>query len=249
MSIRQWRSIAMVRLQKYMADCGVASRRACEEIILAGRVRVNGEIVRELGVRIDEAVARVEVDGKPISLPHNKYYIMLNKPRGYVSTAKDQFDRPTVLDLVGDLSARLYPIGRLDYDSQGLLLLTNDGAFANRLMHPRHQVQKTYRAHVRGHVSRDAVDKLRRGVLLDTGMTAPAKVHIAREMPGSTVLDITIAEGKNRQVRKMCESVGHTVVRLTRTGEGGLTLGNLPEGKWRHLTPREVQMLMEEGKA
>lgn len=235
-----------VRLQKYLAECGVASRRASEQMIADGRVTVNGAVVREMGVKIDPGSDRVEADGVPVRQVDKLYYILLNKPRGYVTTAKDQFNRPTVLDLVKDIDARLYPVGRLDYDSRGLLLLTNDGAFANRLTHPRGGIQKTYRALIRGHLTREELSSLRRGVRLDTGLTAPARVEVLSEKENSSVVSVTIGEGKNRQVRKMFESVGHSVLGLTRTGEGCVRLGSLPEGKWRHLTAAEVAALMKE---
>ncbi len=235
--------MAEVRLQKYMAECGVASRRACEALITAGHVCVNGVVADVLGCKVDPERDTVTVDGQPIGQVEKRYYILLNKPRGYVTTAKDEFGRPTVMELVSDIHARLYPVGRLDYDSEGLLLLTNDGDFAYRLTHPKHQVKKTYHALVRGHVTREELALLRRGVLLDTGMTAPAQAEVLKDREGSCVVQITIAEGKNRQVRKMCESIGHNVIALRRVGEGSLRLGNLPVGKWRHLTKEEIAAL------
>lgn len=231
------------RLQKFIARCGVASRREAENIILSGRVAVNKKIVTELGTKVDEDNDKVFLDGERI-LPEKKlYYIMLNKPKGYVTTAKDEFGRKTVLELVEDLDARLYPVGRLDYDSEGLLLLTNDGDFAYRLTHPTQHVQKKYHAVVEGTADLEHVLKLRKGVDIDGYLTKPAKVEIADVRERTTQLNITISEGKNRQIRRMCEAVGLPVIKLTRVNIGGISLGNLPKGKWRHLTEAELKIL------
>lgn len=231
------------RLQKFIARCGVASRREAENIILSGRVSVNKKTVTELGTKVDEDNDKVFLDGERI-LPEKKlYYIMLNKPKGYVTTVKDEFDRKTVLELVADLDARLYPVGRLDYDSEGLLLLTNDGDFAYRLTHPTQHVPKKYHAVVEGTADLEHVLKLRKGVEIDGYLTKPAKVEIADTRERTTQLNITISEGKNRQIRRMCETVGLPVIKLTRVSVGGVTLGNLPKGKWRHLTDAEVKIL------
>ncbi len=234
-----------IRLQKYMAACGVASRRACEEIIAAGRVTVGGKNVCELGTSVDPDYDEVFVDGKKISLPNKKYYIMLNKPQGYITTSSDQFGRPTVLDLVADIKERLYPVGRLDYDTQGLLLLTNDGDFAQRLTHPKFEKSKTYRAVVRGFVSEQNSRLLAKGVIIDGKKTAPAKVKTAHKDDGTTQITLTIHEGRNRQVRKMCSSIGHEVISLKRIAIGDIILGNLPKGKWRHLNPVEINKLLK----
>lgn len=231
------------RLQKFIARCGVASRREAENIILSGRVAVNKKTVTELGTKVDEDNDKVFLDGERI-LPEKKlYYIMLNKPKGYVTTVKDEFDRKTVLELVADLDARLYPVGRLDYDSEGLLLLTNDGDFAYKLTHPTQHVPKKYHAVVEGTADLEHVLKLKKGVLIDGYLTKPAKVEIADTRERTTQLNITISEGKNRQIRRMCEAVGLPVIKLTRVSIGGVALGKLPKGKWRHLTDAEVKIL------
>ena len=231
------------RLQKFIARCGIASRREAENIILSGRVTVNKKTVTELGTKVDEDNDKVFLDGQRI-LPEKKlYYIMLNKPKGYVTTVKDEFDRKTVLELVEDLDARLYPVGRLDYDSEGLLLLTNDGDFAYKLTHPTQHVAKKYHAVVEGVADLEHVLKLRKGVEIDGYLTKPAKVEIADVRERTTQLNITISEGKNRQIRRMCEAVGLPVIKLTRVNIGGISLGNLPKGKWRHLTEAELKIL------
>ncbi|MGN1059256.1 MAG: pseudouridine synthase [Clostridia bacterium] len=232
-----------MRLQKYLALCGVASRRAAEELMAQGRVFVNGKPVLTPGAKINPDADRVSVDGKPVALPEEKVYIMLNKPRGYVTTAKDNFGRKTVLDLVPPELGRLYPVGRLDYDTHGLLLLTNDGDFTYRLTHPSHEISKTYLATVAGVPSEQALDALRRGVVIDGRRTHPAKVTVKGADAENTRLLITIHEGRNRQVRKMCAAVGHAVVSLCRVAEGSLRLGELPSGSWRHLTEKEIELL------
>jgi len=231
------------RLQKYMARCGVASRREAETIILAGRVKVNKKTVTELGTKVDEDNDKVFLDGELIRPEKKLYYIMLNKPKGYVTTAKDEFDRKTVLELVSDVDARLYPVGRLDYDSEGLLLLTNDGDFAFRMTHPKQHIPKKYRAIVSGTPDVGHVMQLRRGVEIDGYVTKPAKVEIGDTRENTTQLNITISEGKNRQIRRMCEAVGFPVIKLTRVSIGNVTLGNLPKGKWRHLSEGELNLL------
>ncbi len=231
------------RLQKYMARCGVASRREAENIILAGRVKVNKKIVTELGTKVDTDNDKVFLDGELIRPEKKLYYIMLNKPKGYVTTAKDEFDRKTVLELVADIDARLYPVGRLDYDSEGLLLLTNDGDFAYRMTHPTKHIPKKYHAIVSGIPDIGHVMKLRCGVEIDGYVTKPAKVEIAQTRENTTQLNITISEGKNRQIRRMCESIGFPVIKLKRVSIGNVNLGNLPKGKWRHLSEGELNIL------
>ncbi|NLX85537.1 MAG: rRNA pseudouridine synthase [Clostridiales bacterium] len=236
----------MERLQKYMASCGVASRRKCEEIIAEGRVKVNGVTVREAGLKIQPGKDRVTVDGKEI-IPANKpVYIMLNKPVGYVSTVRDQFMRPTVLDLVRGVKGRIYPVGRLDYDSEGLILLTNDGNFAYGLTHPRHKVDKTYMVVVQGRPDRIEIDRIRSGVEIDGRMTSPADIRVESIQGNKTTFRVVIHEGRNRQVRRMFEAIGYTVVSLKRTGIGKLQLGTLAPGKWRFLEDREVKDLYKE---
>ena len=237
----------IVRLQKYIAMCGVASRRKAEELIQEGRVSVNGSKVTEQGVKVEIGADDVSVDGEPIKAKNKKYYIMLNKPVGYVSTAKDQFDRPTVVDLVKkDLTdVRIFPVGRLDYETEGLLLLTNDGDFTYKVTHPKFHMEKTYIATVKGGMTISGMNKLRNGVYIDDNFkTSPAKAEILDAVDGHTFVKITIHEGKNRQVRKMFEAIGCTVVGLQRISIGTVELGNLPLGRWRHLTSHEVNYLM-----
>lgn len=231
------------RLQKYMARCGVASRREAENIILSGRVKVNKNTITELGTKIDEDNDKVFLDGELIKPERELLYIMLNKPKGYVTTVKDEFDRKTVLELLGDIDARLYPVGRLDYDSEGLLLLTNDGNFAYKMTHPTQHIPKKYHAVVEGVADLGHAMKLRQGVEIDGYITKPAKVEIGDVRERTTQLNITISEGKNRQIRRMCEAVGLPVIKLTRVSVGGVNLGNLPKGKWRSLTEGELKLL------
>lgn len=225
------------RLQKVLAQAGLGSRRRCEELIAAGRVRVNGETAL-LGRRVDVEGDRVEVDGVPVAVRPGLVHYLLNKPAGVVSTASDPQHRPTVVGLVPP-EPRVYPVGRLDADTEGLIVLTNDGELAHLLTHPRFGVEKEYVAHVAGRPGQAAVRRLRRGVELDDGPTAPARVALLA--PG--VLRITIHEGRNRQVRRMAEAVGHPVRRLVRTRIGPLRVGRLAPGEWRPLSPEEVTAL------
>lgn len=230
------------RLQKLISAAGLASRRQAEQWIDQGRVSVNGRVA-SLGESADPEVDRIEVDGRPLAFTEEKYYLLLNKPVGYVTTRRDPQGRPVVTDLVRDIPARLYPVGRLDLTTEGLLLLTNDGALANFLAHPRHRVDKTYLARVRGALSEAERRSLERGVVLEDGPTAPARVGNVRVVGNHTWFEITIREGRNRQVRRMCEAVGHPVSRLKRIRIGFLELGDLPQGKFRKLTPAEVSRL------
>lgn len=229
-----------VRLQKYLADAQIASRRRAEEIILSGRVSVNGETVTQLGTKVEYG-DRVCVDGKEVHPAEEMVYIMLHKPDGYVTTAKEQFGRPAVLDLI-DCGYRIYPVGRLDYDTSGLLLLTNDGDMTYRLTHPKHNVEKTYIAQVEGVPSEDELRRFREGLEIDGYTTAPAKIKILKRA-ALTTLKIVIHEGKNRQVRKMCDAIGHRVRRLKRVATGRLNLGTLEMGKYRYLTDEEIAYL------
>jgi 23S rRNA pseudouridine2605 synthase len=229
------------RLQKVLAHAGVASRRAAEELIVAGRVSVNGQVVVELGRRVTDA-DRIEVDGKPLAPSERLVYLALNKPVGYVSTARDPEGRPTVLDLVRS-DERLYPVGRLDWDSEGLLLLTNDGALTHRLTHPRYGVEKEYHVLVAGYPSGGTLERLAEGVRLEDGPTAPALVRRLRQDKLGVWLTITIHEGRNRQVRRMFEAVGHPAKRLIRARVGPVELGGLPTGRSRELLPAEVAAL------
>jgi len=232
-----------VRLQKYMALCGAASRRRAEEMIAAGRVTVNGQVITEMGVQVEEG-DQVRLDGALLSPEAEKRYVIYHKPAGEVTTVNDPEGRACVLDHFREYPVRLYPVGRLDYDSEGLLLLTNDGALTERLLHPSHQVDKTYLARVTGSVSLDTVRQLRQGVLLDDHKTAPAKVRIIKQETFATVVLVTIHEGRNRQVRRMFEWAGHKVLQLRRVRFGPLELGDLPRGQWRELNGEEIRKLM-----
>lgn len=235
----------MMRLQKYMALCGVASRRASEEMIAAGHVCVNGRTVTEMGVQVDEERDRVTVDGAPIRLEEEKHYLAYYKPVGEVTTVSDPEGRATVMDKFRDYPVRLYPVGRLDYDSEGLLLLTNDGDMMNSLLHPSHEVNKTYLARVSSRLEDESVRRLRQGVTLDGRLTSPAQVRVVRYETFDTVVLVTIHEGRYRQVRRMFEAVGHQVISLRRVGFGPIQLGDLPRGQWRRLTDAEVRRLKE----
>ncbi len=231
-----------MRLQKFLALCSVASRRAAEAMIADGRVKVNGNVVKELGTKVSDG-DKVTVDGKPVRLDNKKVYIMLNKPRGCVTTVSDEKGRNTVMEFVGDIQERIYPVGRLDYNTEGLLILTNDGDFTYALTHPKHEKEKVYEAIVSGIMLHGATDKLERGVYIDGKKTSPAKVEVKEHRRNTSLVEITIHEGRNRQVRKMCEAVGHEVLALRRTSIAGVELGNLKEGKWRHLTEVEINKL------
>lgn len=236
-----------VRLQKYMAECGVASRRKCEEIILSGEVYVNGESVQELGTKIDPEKDEVIYKGKKLSVPNNKVYILLNKPIGYVTTASDQFHRDTVLDLV-KVKERVVPVGRLDMYTSGALILTNDGEFVNIITHPSHEIEKTYTVTVIGIVTKEEFQKLEEGVVIDGEYTTkPAKVKILRTdtETNRSRLEIKIHEGKNRQVRKMCEAINKKVVALHRTKIGNIQVKDLKIGTWRYLTNKEIENLLK----
>jgi 23S rRNA pseudouridine2605 synthase len=235
----------MQRLQKILSQAGIASRRAAEKLILEGRVSLNGSTVREMGVKADPAVDDIRVDGRRVKSAERPRYVLLNKPKGYVTTRSDPQRRPTVIDLVSGVREYVYPVGRLDYDSEGLLLLTNDGDLAARLTHPRHGVERTYEARVAGMPDREALDRLRRGIPLDGHRTLPANVVLVNERrrDGNGLLRITIREGRNRQVRRMCEAVGHPVQTLRRIRFGPLEGRGLGVGQWRELTPGEVEKL------
>lgn len=228
------------RIQKILSARGLASRRTAENWIRAGRVRVNGAVCT-LGASADPDADRIEVDGVPLPPPPGKKYLMLNKPRGYVTTLKDEKNRKTAASLV-DCGCRVYPVGRLDYDSEGLLLFTNDGQLADRLMHPRANVGKTYEVTVEGDW-RDGETLLARPIVLDGYRIHPPSVRLLRGEGSRAVFEITIREGRNRQIRRMCEAAGLRVLRLRRTQEGTLRLGMLPSGKWRELTKEEIESL------
>jgi 23S rRNA pseudouridine2605 synthase len=229
------------RLQKVLARAGFGSRRAAEALIADGRVSVDGAVAR-LGQRIDRGNQRVEVDGVPVVVRDDVVYYLLNKPRRVVTTARDPEGRRTAVDLVPS-EPRVFPVGRLDYDTEGLLVLTNDGELAQLVTHPRHGIEKTYLAEVNGVPSRAAVRALREGVMLDDGPTAPARVRVVQRRSENTALEIVVHEGRNRVVRRMCEAVGHPVSRLVRTRVGPISDRRLAPGKWRVLRPREVRAL------
>ncbi len=233
----------MIRLQKYMANCGVASRRASEKLIDEGRVKVNGIVIKEQGTSIDPETDQVEVDGSLIQAVTSSVYILLNKPTGYVTTAKDQFNRPTVIDLLKGVETRVYPIGRLDYQTSGLLILTNDGDLTLKLTHPKHEIYKTYVATVTGEISEEKLNQLESGVDIGDFVTSPAKVTLIKATPSESLVKISIREGKYRQVRRMFEALGHPVLELQRTDIGKLNLSGLREGAWRLLTDDEVTYL------
>ena len=232
------------RLQKIISASGLMSRRAAEELIAAGKVSVNGATAA-LGDKAEAGTDRILVDGKVLPSAGEKLYIMLNKPRGYVTTLSDEKGRKNVSELVKELGTRLYPVGRLDMYSEGLLLMTNDGDFANRLMHPSHQVDKCYHTWVKGEDMGWAVELLRCPMEIDGYVTSPAQVDILELKGEEALLGITIHEGRNRQVRKMCEAAGLKVTRLMRVSEGGVELGTLKSGRWRRLTEEELNMLLE----
>ncbi len=234
------------RLQKLISASGLMSRRAAEDCISAGRVSVNGKTA-ELGCKADIEIDNILVDGRPLPSVGDKVYIMLNKPRGYVTTLSDEKGRKNVSELVRDIPQRVYPVGRLDMYSEGLLLLTNDGDFANRMMHPSHEVKKTYMTWVQGDNIDAAAEMLRGPMALDGFMTAGAEVHVRERFDAGAVLEITIHEGKNRQIRRMCEKAGLKVTKLRRISEGGVSLGELKSGKWRRLTEAELGLLCAEG--
>ena len=229
----------MMRLQKFLALSGVASRRNSEKLIADGHVAVNGKVITEMGVQVDESADVVTVDGKVCKIQEEKHYLAYNKPMGEVTTVADPEGRPTVMDKFRDYPVRLYPVGRLDYDSEGLLLLTNDGKWMHHLLHPRYEVNKTYEVSVAGAV-RGAQEALSSMTRLDGEPVRPAQVRVLRQGRDTALLSITIHEGKNRQIRRMCAAAGLHVKRLKRVQEHTLELGDLPEGAWRDLTEQEL---------
>ena len=234
----------LVRLQKYMADCGIASRRKSEEMIADGMVKVNGRIA-VIGDKINPASDKVVVKGRKLgsAAKQKRWYIMINKPRGYVTTMNDEMGRKCVAELVKDIPARVYPVGRLDRDSEGLLLMTNDGDFANKVTHPSKHVYKVYRVTVRPGINEEQLIKMSSGMVIDGRKTAPAEIHVLQREDGRCVLEIILREGRNRQIRKMCEQLGLEVSRLKRTAIGQVRLGGLKSGSWRELTKDEVHRL------
>lgn len=229
-------------MHKFLADAGLASRRKCEELISQGRIEVDGQVVRTPGTKISGS-EKIKADGKEIKLKQKRIYILLNKPVGYISTAKDQFSRKTVIDLVGMVKGRVYPVGRLDYDTSGLIILTNDGDFANKMMHPKHQTQKVYRAEIMGRLDGNDISRLQNGLELEGFTTAPSKIRIVDDSSTNSIVEITMHEGKNRQVRKMFASLKHPVLHLKRVAIGSVRINDLEEGKWRYLSKKEVEQL------
>ncbi|MBP8599339.1 MAG: rRNA pseudouridine synthase [Selenomonas sp.] len=231
------------RLQKIISQAGLASRRAAEKIILDGRVQVDGQVIQELGRKFDPLQHKIIVDGRPLQAPEHHVYFLLNKPKGYLSTAKDDRGRRTVLDLIPESEARIYPVGRLDNNTEGLLLLTNDGALMNGLLHPKYEVQKTYVARITGQPSEAVLDKLRQGIQLEDGWTAPAVVQLLQQGDGESQVSITIHEGRNRQVRRMFAAIHCDVKALKRIAFAGLNLSGVKRGQHRPLTAKEVTAL------
>ena len=236
-----------VRLQKYMADCGVASRRKCEEYVLEGKVSVNGKVVEELGVKVNPEKDKVQFCGRDISLEEEKVYILLNKPIEYVTTAKDQFGRNNVLELIKGVKQRIVPVGRLDMYTSGALLLTNDGDFVYKITHPKHEINKTYVATVVGSIEKDKIKMLEEGVEIEDYITKPAKVKILKIDLEKNIsrIEITIHEGKNKQVRKMCEKIGYPVRALHRSKIGDIGVKDLKIGEWRYLSENEIEKLIK----
>ena len=234
-----------IRLQKFLSGAGVASRRKAEELIQQGKVKVNNVIITELGTKINPEKDKIEYEGKTITREDKKVYILLNKPIGYVTTAKDQFNRDSVLDLV-KVKQRIVPVGRLDMYTSGALLLTNDGDFVYQVTHPKHEIEKTYTVTIKGMITKTTIEILKNGVKIEDYVTRPAKVKILKieEDKNQSRLEITIHEGKNRQIRKMCEAVGHKVLALHRSKIAGIGVKELPLGKWRYLSENEINQML-----
>ncbi len=231
-----------MRLAKYIADSGISSRRRAEEMILAGQVEVNGQPAVQVHVKVNPELDQVRVNGRLIQSVH-KVYLLLNKPGGYLCSVGDPHGRPTVTDLVKDAGLRLYPVGRLDMDTEGLLLMSNDGDFMNLMTHPRYHIPKTYQAWVCGHVGNKAMNSLRRGIQLEDGMTAPARTKILESGNDRELVEVVLYEGRKRQIKRMFKAIGHPVLALQRTAFGFLTLKNLAVGQYRHLSATEVEKL------
>ncbi len=240
------KDLAQIRLQKFLAQAGVASRRAAEEMVRQGRVEVNRRKA-EIGCSVDPLKDDVRVDGRPVSAAETKIYLAFYKPRGCITSARDPQGRKTVFDFLPKFPVRLFPVGRLDYDAEGLLLLTNDGALANRLLHPRYGISKVYEVKVKGHPDPEAFEKLRSGVVLEEGTTAPAVVESIRVLPRASWLRIILHQGWNRQIKRMCEAVGHPVLKIKRIAYGPVRLGELAPGDFRHLGPDELERIVQAG--
>lgn len=232
-----------LRLQKYIAQCGIASRRKAEELIAAGRIAVDGVIVREMGTQVLPGKNRVTFDGKPVEAKEQLVYYLLNKPKGYVTTLSDPQGRPIVTSLIKTSKARLFPVGRLDLDTEGALILTNDGEFAQKIQHPSHGIDKTYEALVKGCPPKDKIELLERGIFLEDKMTSPAAVSIVAHEGRNCLMRIIIHEGRKRQVKKMFAFIGHPVLQLKRTAYGKLSLGRMALGDYRQLNPSELNKI------
>lgn len=235
------------RLQKYLAECGIASRRKCEEYIIQGKVQVNGKTITELGVKVNPEKDKITFEGKNVKQEERKVYILLNKPIGYVTTVKDQFKRDTVMDLLKDIKTRIVPVGRLDMYTSGALILSNDGEFVNRITHPSHEVEKTYNVTVRGKVTKEDMQKLENGVDIGDYVTKPAKTKILKvdENKNISRFQIIIHEGKNRQIRRMCKAINKPVLALHRAAIGKISVKNLKIGQYRPLTNKEIEELIK----
>jgi 23S rRNA pseudouridine2605 synthase len=233
------------RLQKVLAKAGIASRRKAEELIRQGKVRVDGKIVTEMGTRVDPAIQSIECEGTPLDSQEKKVYILLHKPAGFLSTVDDPQGRPIVTDLLKNIKERVYPVGRLDLDTEGALLLTNDGELSQKILHPSHEVNKTYVAKVKGQPGRKKLDELSKGIMLEGRKTWPALIKVLKTENRSAIIQVIIHEGRKRQVRKMFEAIGHPVLELKRTAYGKLGLGDLEPGKYRLLTPGDIKIIFK----
>jgi len=233
----------LMRLNKFLSQAGIASRRAADRLIAEGRVSVNGQQVENLGLKIDSQKDVVEFDGRKIKKRNDQIYLMLNKPPGVLVSLKDRFGRPTIMDLLPSLKERVFPVGRLDYNSQGLLLLTNDGQLTFRLTHPRFKIKKVYLVRVKGELNSSQISRLEKGIILDGKRTAPARIKIIKATPKGIQLRIEIYEGRKREIRRMLEAMGCSVIYLQRIKFGPLGLGNLKKSQWRYLTAREISLL------
>lgn len=232
-----------IRLQKYLATCGVASRRKAEEMIAAGRITVNGRIITSMGEKISPDSDTVLCDGQPVHVHEELVYVLLNKPKGYVTTLSDPQGRPVVTSLVRDIPQRLFPVGRLDLDTEGALLLTNDGSLAQKIQHPSHETNKTYEALLQGHPGQTKLKLLEKGIILEEKKTAPATIKVLKHLQRQTLVEITIHEGRKRQVKKMFEFIGNPVISLKRVAYGRLYLGKLPSGKYKMLNPKDLKKI------
>ena len=230
-----------VRLQKFLANAGVASRRKAEELILDGRITVNGKIVTELGTKVDTKKDKVYFDDNLIKVENRKRYILLNKPEGYISSSADQFDNLSVLHLIDGIKERMFTVGRLDKDTTGALLLTNDGDFANKVMHPKYKINKTYIAEINGRPTAEEMNRFMKGLIIDGKKTAPAKIRIVKEKSKSSIVEIIIHEGRNHQVKNMCEAIGHKVIKLQRYAIGNLTIEHIKEGNYKEYDLKELK--------